>query len=278
MSYDPERYNSLAVQGYKRAKTWIAWRYFFLLLSFICLVSSVKTTGAALYATTLGALVFFFISWLLNQRQKAIRDVANALSRQSLLLLTYRSCSPFKLSHLFARAQSKQQQADGEESGTVGGAQNLSDSEALRLGLIALVHENCYWNHHQYRELSVYYAIVAAVIFLGAAAIVIMALPLHYLDPDYIAPRMAFSALSFTIVYEVMEHAIKLRTSSKEMLELDNELDRNGPISEDRLIDIYTTYVSVKESTPDIPELLYQKNRDKLNEGWTIRNGTKANS
>lgn len=278
MSYDPERYNCLAIQGYKHAKGWLSWRYLFLLLSFICLLSSVKTTGAALYTTTLGALVFFFFSWILNQRQKAIRDVANALSRQSLLLQTYKSYNPFKLSHLFARAQSKLKETGGKTSGTIGGTDKLGHSEAQRANLIDLIHENCYWNHHQYRELSVYYAVLAAVIFLVAASIVVMALPLHYLDPDYIAPRMAFSALSFTIVYEVMEHAIKLRASSKEMLELDNELDRNGSINEDRLIDIYTTYISVKESTPDIPEFLYQKNRDRLNEGWAIRNGVKATS
>lgn len=271
MNQAAKRYDSLAFEGYKRAKTYSAWRYLFLFISFACLLYSVKATGAVLYATSFGALIALLISWALNQRQKAIRNDANALARQALLLSTFDAPNSFKLSHLVARTQTNRKESSKVTDEPGSDNNDPEDPEQRKLNLVKLIHENSFWNHHQYRELSLYYIIISVVIFVVATSFVVLAVPFHYLDPDYIAPRMAFSALSFTIVFEVMEHAIKLRTSSREMLEVDNELRQSYALSEDRLIDVYNTYVSVKESTPDIPQSLYEKNRDKLNDGWEIR-------
>ncbi|MBI4649753.1 hypothetical protein HY745_00305 [Candidatus Desantisbacteria bacterium] len=99
------------------------------------------------------------------------------------------------------------------------------------------------------------------------------------IDPEYTVPRLAFTFLSFSLIYEVIEKAIKSYTSSKIMLETDNELTRVGKdnIKEEHLLKIFNQYCDIKETAPNVPSFVYKSNKDRLNSGWNCRDAKSPN-
>jgi len=70
----------------------------------------------------------------------------------------------------------------------------------------------------------------------------------------------------------VLEKAIKSYSSSKIMLEIDNELSRSRKnITEEHLLKIFNQYCEVKGATPNVPNFIYKSNRERLNSGWNSR-------
>jgi len=247
---------------YKKAKNLMYARYFFLLITLISLVFSVITTGKELYISTLTALFASIIAWFINKRSKIKKTLANDFHKQGLLANSYEIIeNSFKISHLIARVD-KQTNKIGSEA---------NSNEINKTPLSHIIHENSYWNHHQYNELfKIYIAIILVVIFTFCA-VALYSIPFINLNSDYLIPRLAFTVLSFSILYEMIENTIKLYNSSQQMLDMDNEISRTNKISEYKIIDLYNSYISVIESTPDIPEFLYERNKEQLNKGWAIR-------
>jgi len=77
--------------------------------------------------------------------------------------------------------------------------------------------------------------------------------------------------LSFTILYEFLEATLNYRNASRKMLNIDNELSRTSSLSDEILLTIFNQYNQAKSATSDIPNAIYLKNKDKLNDGWNKR-------
>ena len=149
---------------------------------------------------------------------------------------------------------------------------NLTSQENARKILLSMNHENSYWNHHLYKAVFIIFAGGLSVTVAGLVVTSLFTLPLIKIDPEYTVPRLAFTFLSFSLIYEVLEKAIKSYSSSKIMLEIDNELTRSmQDISEEHLLKVFNQYCVIKEASPNIPYYLYKSNRDKLNSGWSSR-------
>lgn len=261
-------YFEYAKQLYKKAKRYMYARYFFLFIALISLVLSVITTGKELYISTLTALFTSIIAWFIHEISKVKNTLANEFHKQGLLASSYEVIeNSFKASHLIAKVD--------KQTNKVGS--NAAFAATKKIPLAYVIHENSYWNHHQYNELfKIYIAGILIVLFI-ICAIGLYSIPFVNFDSDYLIPRLAFTVLSFSILYEIIENTIKLYNSSHQMLEIDNEISRSNEISENKIIDLYNSYISVIESTPDIPDFLYNRNKEKLNKGWEMRNSEISN-
>lgn len=147
---------------------------------------------------------------------------------------------------------------------------NLKNMDNARQILLSMIHENSYWNHHLYKAVFITLASGLSVVVAGLVIISLFALPLMRMDPEHTVPRMAFTFLSFSSIYEVLEKTIKSYSSAKVMLEIDNELTASRQdISEEHLLKIFNQYCDSKEAAPNVPHYLYISNKYKLNSGWS---------
>jgi hypothetical protein len=250
-------------------------RYTLLAATIICLSYSIYARGYSLYAAAIAALIFQTISWYLKSRVENIRYLANEFQKISMLYRAYGNIpSEFHLSHLKASVSEKvsSKVEKMKESEETGAEYNLESAGNAREILLSMIHENSYWNHHLYKAVFAVISSVVSFVIIGLIITSLFALPLITIDPEYTIPRLAFTFLSFSLIYEVIEKALKSHSSSKIMLEIDNELTRSRKnITEEHLLKIFNQYCDIKESTPNIPYFLYKSNRGKLNEGWSSR-------
>ncbi len=250
-------------------------RYTLLTATISCLSYSIFAHGYHLYAAAIAALLFQILSWYLKKRAENTRYLANEFQKISMLYRAYgRIPSEFQLSHLKALVSptisSKVEKK--KENDDPGAEYNLGDIENPRDILMSMIHENSYWNHHLYK--SVFIALFGGIsaVILVIVATSLFALPLIKIDPEYTVPRLAFTFLSFSLIYEVLEKAVHSYSASKIMLEIDNELTRSKKdITEEHLLKLFNQYCDIKESAPDVPFFIYKSNKNRLNSGWKSR-------
>ncbi|MEI6069941.1 MAG: hypothetical protein WCP96_21630 [Methylococcaceae bacterium] len=250
-------------------------RYALLVATISCLSYSIYAHGYRLYVAAIAAPSFQIVSWYLKTKVESIRYLANEFQKISMLYRAYgRIPSEFQLSHLKALVSEKisSEVEKKKENDDMGAEYNLESTENPREILMSMIHENSYWNHHLYKSVFIMLiggisAIIFVLIFTS-----LFALPFIKIDPEYTIPRLAFTFLSFSLIYEVLEKAAKSYSSSKIMLEIDNELTRSRQdITEENLIKVFNQYCDIKESAPDVPYFVYISNRSRLNSGWNSR-------
>jgi len=250
-------------------------RYTLLVATISCLSYSIYAHGYHLYAAAIAALSFQIVSWYLKTKVENIRYLANEFQKISMLYRAYgRIPSEFQLSHLKAVVSGKisSNVEKKKENEDMGAEYNLECAENPRDILMSMIHENSYWNHHLYKSVFIILVGGISVIIFLLIFTSLFALPLIKIDPEYTVPRLAFTFLSFSLIYEILEKAAKSYSSSKIMLEIDNELTRSRrDITEEHLLKVFNQYCDIKESAPDVPYFLYKSNRSRLNSGWNSR-------
>lgn len=250
-------------------------RYVLLTATITFLSYSLYAHGYPLYAAAIAALTFQAISWYLKTRVENIRYLANEFQKISMLYRAYgRIPSEFQLSHLKALVTEKiaLEIEKKKESNEQGAEYALEKDGNAREILLSMIHENSYWNHHLYKSIFIFLVGGFSIFVIGLVIAALFALPIMKIDPEYTIPRLAFTFLSFSLIYELLEKAIKSYSSSKIMLEIDNELSRSRQdISEEHLLKVFNQYCDIKESTPNVPYFLYRSNKCRLNAGWNSR-------
>jgi len=250
-------------------------RYTLLTATIACLSYSIFAHGYHLYAAAIAALSFQILSWYLKKKAENIRYLANEFQKISMLHRAYgRIPSEFQLSHLKALVSAKisSEVEKKKENDARGAEYNLGNAQNPREILTSMIQENSYWNHHLYKSVFIILFGVISAIILGLVVTSLFALPLIKIDPEYSVPRLAFTFLSFSLIYEVLEKVANSYNSSKIMLEIDNELTRSKKnITEEHLLKVFNQYCDVKESAPDVPSFVYKSNRNRLNCGWESR-------
>jgi len=249
-------------------------RYFLLLSTILCLSYSIFAHGYYLYAAAITAVIFQISSWFLKTKVENIRSIANEFQKISILTKAYGKVpSEFQLSHLKAQVNarvSKKVEIKIKEN-KKGSEYNLKKKDTSTDILTSMIHENSYWNHHLYKIIFIFIITFISSIFVILLVTALFAIPLIKSDPDYSIPRLAFTFLSFSLVYEVLENAIKSYKSSRAMLEIDNELSREAKTTDEKLLKLFNQYCEFKEKAPNVPSFIYNANRQRLNSGWNSR-------
>lgn len=256
---------------------------YFLLTATLCATSfSIYVHGYYLYSAVIAAFFFQILSWFLRTRAENIRYLANEFQKISMLYLAYGTVpSEFQLSHLKVLVSENISSKVSEkiENDEKGAEYNLESSVTARDILMSMIHENSYWNHHLYRTIFIILAAGISTIVIALLIVSLFALPLIKIDPEYTIPRLAFTFLSFSLIYEVLEKATKSYSSSKIMLEIDNELSISRKnIAEENLVKVFNQYCTAKEAAPNVPNFIYKSNSERLNNGWNSRIKMKAKS
>ncbi len=250
-------------------------RYTLLVFTISCLSFSIYAHGYHLYTAAIVALLFQIASWYLKTKIENVRYIANEFQKISMLCRAYGNVpSEFQLSHLKAlvNKQVSSYVEQKKENDAEGAEYNLKSNDNPRKILMSMIQENSYFNHHLYKNIFVILTGWISVIAIGLIVVSLFAFPVINIDPEYSVPRLAFTFLSFSLVYEVLEKTIKSYNSSKIMLEIDNELTRTWQdISEEHLMKIFTQYFETKEAAPDVPFFVYNSNRGRLTKGWSSR-------
>ena len=250
-------------------------RYTLLTATILCLSYSIFAHGYYLYSAAIAALSFQIVSWYFKRKVQNIRYLANEFQKTSMLYRAYgRIPSEFQLSHLKAIVSEKisSEVENKKENDDMGAEYNLKSAQNPREILMSMIHENSYWNHHLYKSVFIILIGGISAILLGLIITSLFAFPLIKIDPEYTIPRMAFTFLSFSLIYEVLEKAANSYSSSKIMLEIDNELTRSKKnITEEQLLKVFNQYCDIKETAPDIPSFVYKSNKSRLNSGWNSR-------
>ncbi len=257
-------------------------RYALLTMTITCLLYSIFAHGYDLYAAAIAALLFQTASWYLKTKVESVRYLANEFQKISMLYHAYGEVpSKFQLSHLKAAVSKKISSLVSKKSeNNEGGAKyNLKSNETPRKILMSMIHENSYWNHHLYSSTFLILASSISIAIIILIVTTLFSLPLINIDPEYTVPRLAFTFLSFSLIYEFLEKTLKSYSSSKIMLEIDNELSREKQnITEEHLLKIFNQYCDIKEAAPNIPNFVYNSNKGKLNRGWDSRIQMKSES
>lgn len=250
------------------------WRKELSLLTLFCLSCSVYASGYLLYATTLSALFFHIFTWFLKTKIEKNWYTAHEFQKISMLYSAYAKIpSDFELSHLKATASLwvSNRVKKSIEKNDEGADYTVKKKNEGRETLIAMIHENSYWNHHLYKYTFIRNVVCFSIIFILVVLVSLFILPIVKTDPDFSLPRLGFTFLSFTILYEFLEATLNYRNASRKMLEIDNELSRISSLSDEILLTIFNQYNQAKSATSNIPKAIYSKNKDRLNDGWNKR-------
>jgi len=267
-------------------------RFIFLSSALAGLMYSVYSPISDLYVLSLVALGFQVTAWLLGKKVEQVRYIAHELHKIMMLENAYKSVpNDFELSHLIARISlfSKfcsnikialidiYKNTLGKLFSFIFGEKKETEEYHIRndIGprevLLSMIHENSYWNHNQYKFMFIIGGMLILIILIASVFSLLYIIPKINNGMDYSILRVVFIFLSFTIIYDLMDKIIQYYQSSKIMLEIDNEIQRNHKHSEINALDIFDKYIKTIEKTPSIPYIVYKLNRSKLNEGWRVR-------
>lgn len=181
--------------------------------------------------------------------------------------------SDFELSHLKATASLwvSNQVKKSIKKNDEGAKYAVKKKNKGRETLIAMIHENSYWNHHLYKYTFIRNVVYFFIVFILVVLVSLFIVPFIKTDLDFSLPRLGFTFLSFTILYEFLEATLNYRNASRKMLEIDNELSRTTSLSDEILLTIFNRYNQAKSAASTIPNVIYSKNKDRLNDGWNKR-------
>ncbi len=148
-----------------------------------------------------------------------------------------------------------------------------SSSDNSEKMLILMIQENSFFNSHLY--FSAYKKSIFNV-FLFSIPILIFFFVLipSFLSLQYdllLIFKLLLAGLSAIQLWDEIEKAFIWKISATKMLEIDNQINALDEISPDSLLFVFAKYNMIKISTPPIPQKIYTKMKDRLNEGWSTR-------
>ncbi len=242
------------------------------------LVAAIYAKGYWLYAAALSALLFQVLVWFFSYKSAGSSALALDFQKMSMLYDAYGTVvSDFDLSHLQSRVSLRVSSrvfkilAERQE-GQANNTYRIINDSSPELRLISMIQENAFWNHHlySYSYKTLELRLLVASLLVGAFSLFLI--PVITSDPDYSLPRLAFTVLSFAIIYEQVERALNYKTASAGMLELDNEISRlYGDPGTQVVLRLFSKYNSIQDMRLSIPDSIYRENRDRLNNAWDQR-------
>ena len=258
---------------YNESKKFSRYTMIFLYLSLIFLVVSFYQKGVHVYIPAVFALFMQFISWYFSWKSKVYKNIANDIQVTYLLQKAYgNALGKFNISELVARIPnnihikvSKKEMENTDDNYESG---ETKDSD---YALLKMIQENSFWNKHLYQasydqRMNIFYIFM----FLFSFA-VIFSIPFIELDYDFVLVRIFLGIMSLSIIYEVMENTLVFKRSAQLMAHVDGEISRINDLSKQQLMEIFSKYVNINFTTPDIPDGIYVKNKDRLNKSWRQR-------
>lgn len=147
---------------------------------------------------------------------------------------------------------------------------NISAASEIEI-LKNKIHVNSYFNHHLYKHTYDRNIKIAALFIVITLIPILFFIPYIKIDPELSFPRLIFTLLSFSLIYEFLEATLKYKETSRVMKSIDSSLSSEKKQSTYFITDLFSRYNEAKLITPNIPDSVYKKYKSRLNEGWNGR-------
>ncbi|MDD5359697.1 MAG: hypothetical protein PHI02_05470 [Sulfurovaceae bacterium] len=259
---------------YDEADIYSAWRIFILSLLFISLGCSVYTQGIWLYVSAFSVILFQIIVWVLKIKINNLNTLAHNFQKYALLTKVFSNAfdaneiSDLKRQvSLYVSKKAKEKEDEGISSVEYTKFQNISNIKKLQM----MIHENSYFNHYLYEKTYKRNFYISLILILISIIPLVYLAPLIKLDSDLSIPRLVFSLLSFTLIYEFIENTYNYKKTSQAMKNIDSYLYQNSSLNDNVITEIFSRYNEAKLITPNIPNSIYKKYETRINESWNER-------
>jgi len=249
-------------------------RRWFLAVMLLLIFLSTYMDGKYLYYLALGMFAGQFSLWLLAHRVITLYSLGHSFQKQFML-----SDLAIKTMDVGTIEDQKQKtsnfvkkKVEAKRKKHTKKNEILKNKEVLHSAkLRRLIHENAYFNYHLFgkvynRNLFILFVFCALSLFF-----LFVFIPSVNSDSDLLVMRLAFSVLSFSLLYEFLTLTLRYRATKKEMKDIDNYLTQAPAAKESVLLESFTRYVEAKGLTPNIPNKIWEKNKAHLQKGWRSR-------
>jgi len=247
----------------------------FLVLGMLCLLSlSVYAEERYLYFFTLVIFLVQFSLWSLAQKITGLYNLGLSFQMQSMLSdLSIDTMDVATLDNQKQKASAYvRKKVEDKKKNQSNNSKTPTNKIILRATrLRRLIHENAYFNHHLFRKTYQRKIKILGTVFALIAISILIFIPYLQVNPDLSLFRLVYTLLSFGLLYEFLTSTLRYRATTEEMKNIDNYLTQAPEAIESVLLEAFTRYNGAKMLTPNIPNDIYEKRNDSLNEGWKSR-------
>lgn len=131
--------------------------------------------------------------------------------------------------------------------------------------------ESAFWSKHLYGAAAVRSSVISAVLFIAVLLIALVVLPLIQGNSQLLVARTLVIALGFIIAYDEFGRALAWRAAATQADAVDRRLEKLDVTSAEPALAVFSDYSVATATAPPIPTGLYEKQRNRLNEGWAER-------
>ncbi|WP_280541498.1 hypothetical protein [Chromohalobacter sp. 11-W] len=224
-----------------------------------------------LYFLALGIFVIQFSLWGLAQKITALYNLGNSFQKQ--LMLSDLSVKTMDVAMIENQKQKTsnyvRRKVEGKKEKHSRNAEIPKNKTVLHAAkLRRLIHENAYFNYHlfdkSYRRNLAILGACSAFILIS----ILLFIPYVKVNSDLLPIRLVYSLLSLGLLYEFLTSTLRYRATTEDMKNIDSYLSQAPAAKESVLLEAFTRYSEAKALTPNIPNGVWEKNKDYLKEGW----------
>jgi len=236
-------------------------------LLLILAIVSIYTVGTSLYIASSIVVLFQLAIWYMLLESEKKKVIGQALIRHDLIEKGFDEKFPAKLSYL------KSQLTDSESDS----AEYLERDDYYAIPadtdkrFLSMLKESCFWTSNLYQ--NCYQEEKNRVIFMSLLfLILLMSVAFIDLQPDenFSLQRTFMVIIGTFPVWQSIKDSLKFDSAKDKLKAIDSELEAESKsISE--LLMLFSEYSVITSSTPLIPDELYVKHKDKIQENWDVR-------
>ncbi|WP_327109012.1 hypothetical protein [Nonomuraea glycinis] len=246
------------------------------LATFVLGVSSILIPNTYTYIPALLALITQVTSWISRHKAGQLHGVGDEGRMRGLLLDALgRSSEKLDLSNWLSRVSEKSRgtaksSADPNyfASGASAGVQRLCEH----------MQENAFWGKCLYKATAARYTNITLWFSAIGALAVLVAIPLAS-NQNLIIARILVAVLASGAAVTQVSEILSWRSAEAKIETLDRRLEKLAVYSEDELktvrldalLAVYGDYCVATATAPPIPDLLYHRERARLNDLWKQR-------
>lgn len=249
------------------AKSMSRIRYFFHLFTFLSVSTSIFSNGSLLYACGILALLSEISCWFISLSSAGKKSLGQEILRLNILQQAFGTGMTIDTAYLKTRVSASEFSRSNKFENT---DYYSSNHEKPDDRLKNILQESCFWSQHLYaacRDKAVKIGIALAIAIL---ILIILGLSTIDIDSNYSYPRFALLLLTFFPLWEQIGKAISFSSAASRLSLIDHRMEA-GINGEASLLAIFADYNVVTSNTPLIPQKVYEKEQDKLNQLWAER-------
>lgn len=256
---------------YDEADDYVLLRKALLVFFFLVLATSIYVDGEKLYIATLAIVLLQILVWVLKIKIDNLYHLAHNFQKYELLRNIFNEeIDVDEISDLKQKVsikvskEVKRKKQNNIDSVVYANISTSSEIDALK----DKIHENSYFNHHLYGHTYDRNMKIVAVFFIITVIPILFFIPYIKIDPELSFPRLIFTLLSFSLIYEFFESTLKYKETLRVMKSIDSFLSSENKQNTCSITDLFSRYNEAKLITPNIPNSIYKKYQSRLNEGW----------